>query len=243
MKIIEYLFSMKKENNNHIHPNIRLIIAEAELEKIPASIQHHPQIKSYAKKRNKPATQLLLDSSYHHTAMKKITDGSRRGRPDIVHRCLLLALDSWANYQGLLQCFIHTRHDYIIEVHPSTRLPRQYHRFVGLFEQLMTKAEIRSNQTILLTYKKKTLEKLIQEQESEVVLLWEHGKNISIGDFIKSKKKKPLTIVLGGFPHGDFHKATTIIEQKISVEKQSYTASYLTAKSIISFEQIYCNHK
>jgi rRNA small subunit pseudouridine methyltransferase Nep1 len=220
-----------------------IIIAESEIEPIPTSIQNHPQIKSYVKKKNRPVTNLLLDASFHHAAMKKLPDWSRRGRPDIVHRCALLALDSWANHNGFLQIYIHTRDDYVITINPKTRLPRQYHRFVGLIEQLIEKREICSSDENLLTYKKKTLKQLLADQKNEVVLLWEKGQSISIVDLIESKKGFPLTIVIGGFPHGDFHQSHTLIEQKISVESESYTASYLLAKTIITYEQTGCNHK
>lgn len=233
---------MNQKQNNESRSHLNLIIAEAELECIPSSIQHHPQIKSFAKKRKKPASQLLLDASHHHAAMNKLFENSRRGRPDIVHRCALLALDSWANSQDLLRCYIHTRHDYVIEIHPSTRLPRQYHRFVGLIEQLMKKTEIRTDEHTLLSYKKKSLKELVHNIQGEKILFWEQGKNMTIGDLFASKKQNPLTIIIGGFPHGDFHQPPQLIEQKICVEKETFTASYLTAKSIISFEQNYYHH-
>ena len=232
-----------KTNKETKSPKLIIIIAESEIEPIPKSIQHHPQIKSYVKKKNKQASNVLLDASYHHASMKKLQDWSRRGRPDIVHRCVLFALDSWANHEGLLKIYIHTRNDYVITINPKTRLPRQYHRFIGLIEQLLETKQICFSDEILLTYEKKTLKQLLEEQKGEAVLLWEKGKLISIVDLIESKKGFPLIVVIGGFPHGDFHQAHRLIEQKFSIESESYTASYLTAKTLITFEQVGCNHK
>lgn len=222
--------------------SLTMILAESELERIPSSIQHHPQIKAYAKNRDKLPTELLLDASYHHAAMKKLPEWSRRGRPDIVHRCILFALDSWANTHGLLRFYIHTRNDFVITIHPKTRLPRQYHRFIGLIEQLFDRKEIRSSDDVLLSLKKNTLEELLADQRGKTVLFWEKGKNRSVADLIKSYEP-PLTIVIGGFPHGDFHKASHLIEQKFAVEDELFTASYLVAKTIVTFEQLSCNHQ
>lgn len=223
-------------------PRLTLILAESEIERIPASIQHHPQIKSFAKGRNKPATDLLLDASYHHAAMKKLHESSQRGRPDIVHRCALHALDSWVNGQGLLQLFIHTRDDYVIWMNPKTRLPRQYHRFVGLVEQLFKKKKIETSEDVLLTVEKKDLKTLLEDQNAEPFLLWEKGKKKPLFDVIKSKEDEPLTIVIGGFPHGDFHQASQLIENTFAVEQDCFTASYLLAKSIFTFELVNFNH-
>ena len=221
------------------HQKLTLILAESEIEIIPSSIRFHPQIKSYAKSKNKPASELLLDASYHHAAMKKLPDSSRRGRPDIVHRCALFALDSAINKKGLLKLYIHTRNEKIIWINPKTRLPRQYHRFIGLMEQLMKKNRIETANEVLLSIEPKSLKELLSEQEGETFLLWEQGKKSSFFEMCKNVKHLPLTVVIGGFPHGDFHNASHLIRKKISVDSGSYTASYLLAKTICTFEQIY----
>lgn len=41
-------------------------------------------------------------------------------------------LDSPLNKAGLLQIFIHTRKNVLIEVNPHVRLPRTFKRFAGL---------------------------------------------------------------------------------------------------------------
>jgi rRNA small subunit pseudouridine methyltransferase Nep1 len=231
---------MNQDNNNQ-QSKLTIILAESELERIPQSILHHPQIKSYAKKRKDAASHLLLDATYHHAAMRSLTEWSRRGRPDIIHRCILFVLDSWANTQGLIELFVHTRNDEVIWINQKTRLPRQYNRFVGLFEQLFKEKEISTSEDTLLTCSKKTLKDLVNEQNGEIILFWEKGQKSNIFDMITSKNNLSFTIILGGFPHGDFHHAPSIIDQKISIEDSSLTASYIIAKTIINYEQI-CHH-
>ena len=47
-------------------------------------------------------------------------------------QCLLMLLDSPLNRAGLLQVYIHTERNVLIEVNPSTRIPRTFDRFCGL---------------------------------------------------------------------------------------------------------------
>ena len=54
-------------------------------------------------------------------------------------QCLLMLLDSPLNRAGLLQVYIHTAKNVLIEVHPQTRIPRTFDRFCGLMVQLLYK--------------------------------------------------------------------------------------------------------
>lgn len=53
-------------------------------------------------------------------------------RPDITHQSLLMLFDSPLNRAGLLQVYIHTNKNVLIEVNPQTRIPRTFKRFGGL---------------------------------------------------------------------------------------------------------------
>ena len=242
MKTDEYILYTMIQRNKKDEPELTIILAESEIEKIPPSIQGHPQIKSYARTRGKHANELLLDASYHHAAMKSLPDASRRGRPDIVHRCILSALDSWANHHDKLHCYIHTRDDYVIWINPATRLPRQYHRFVGLMEQLMKQKKISNADEVLLSFERKSLKQLLDDSNGKCFLFWEKGEKISLLETFKKVSGNKITMVIGGFPHGDFHQAQHLIDHKISFEDESFSASYLLSKSIFSFEQVFYGH-
>lgn len=45
---------------------------------------------------------------------------------------LLMLMDSPLNRAGLLQVYIHTQKNVLIEVNPQTRIPRTFDRFCGL---------------------------------------------------------------------------------------------------------------
>lgn len=51
-------------------------------------------------------------------------------------QCLLMLLDSPLNRAGLLQVYIHTEKNVLIEINPQTRIPRTFARFCGLMGKL-----------------------------------------------------------------------------------------------------------
>jgi len=233
---------MSFPNDQKNQKMLTLIFVETELETIPLSIQQHSQVKAYAEKRRRPAAHLILDATYHYHSMRKLPDWKRRGRPDIIHRCLLLALDSWANHQGLLDIYIHTRNDEIIHVDPLVRLPKHYHRFLGLFEQLFEQKTISSESTTFLSIEKQTLDSFVKTFSQPSFLLSEQGKPCRLIDFFHEKIHSHCIIGIGAFPHGDFQKANRYFDECLSVGSISYSASTVTAKALFSFEESF-EHK
>jgi len=57
---------------------------------------------------------------------------------------LLMLFDSPLNRAGLLQVFIHTANNVLIELNPATRIPRTFRRFSGLMVQLLHKYSIQA---------------------------------------------------------------------------------------------------
>ena len=51
-------------------------------------------------------------------------------------QCLLMLMDSPLNRAGLLQVYIHTEKNALIEINPQTRIPRTFERFCGLMGKL-----------------------------------------------------------------------------------------------------------
>ncbi len=121
---------------------LTLLLSDAPLETVPRQLWGHPSVAGYARRRGRPPYRTLLDASVHWQAMKRLPGRERRGRPDIVHVALLLALDSPLCRGGCCRLYLHTVEDKIIEVDPSTRLPRSYQRFVGLMEQLLVEGRV-----------------------------------------------------------------------------------------------------
>ncbi len=211
------------------------MIADSELELVPKSIVEHPAVVNYARRRGKKPEEVILDSSYHHSALKKLEDGDRRGRPDIVHICLLNALESIANKEGKLRVYVHTRNDEVIYIKPETRLPRNYNRFLGLMESLF-KNRVVPKDLELLRLEEKTLGELIEEiGPDEVFVMHEEGELVKPRDFGKSlaELENPVVIV-GGFPHGDFR--SPVKGRKVSLYREPLMAWTVVNEIIVNFE-------
>lgn len=170
-----------------------LILAECELERVPKSLRNQPGIKDRKKKGA-----VLLDSNYHHRAMQSLPDAYRRGRPDITHICLLNALESPLCKEGRLRVIIHTRNDEVIYIDPEWRVPKAYHRFVGLIEQLYDKGSINAGGKELLRFVHKSLPDLIREEAGDLPIKVMHANGEPY------MPEEDAVIIIGGFPHGDF---------------------------------------
>lgn len=211
---------------------LHIVIAESELEPVPGEISNHPSILSHARKRRKKPEKLILDATYHYKALRGLRDGGRRGRPDIVHFCLINSLESPLNKEGKLRIYIHTRNDEVIYVKPEVRIPKNYNRFVGLMENLFEKKAVPG----LLKLEKKSLKELINEiGPDEVFLMHEKGKLIKPPELGKmlSAFEKPV-VVIGGFPHGDFRNPPR--GRRVSIYGGSLTAWVVLNEIIVNYE-------
>ncbi|MCW3977325.1 MAG: 16S rRNA methyltransferase, partial [Candidatus Bathyarchaeota archaeon] len=183
---------------------------------------------------------LLLDRSLHHSAMRRLDDNEKRGRPDITHFALLEALGSPLNKEGLLKVYVHTNKDYVITVNPSTRLPRNYNRFIGLMEQLFHLGKVPSEGETLLKLEPKTLQQLITETEADYVLAFSReGKQKTLHDAVSplQSKQRPA-IIVGGFPHGHFSESTVqLADEVVCVDSEMLEAWTVTSRAIYEYEQ------
>ncbi len=185
---------------------INIIIAEAALETVPPEISDHPAVISSARSRGKHWSEVLLDISLHYAAMRKLQNMSKRGRPDIIHTVLLEALSSPLNLEGFLKVYIHTVNDYVILVDPTTRIPRNYTRFVGLMEQLFKCGQVPPGgvKPLMKAVKMDFGTLLRSIGVDEVITLSESGELRDCETICRMALDEGLPIVIGGFPHGDF---------------------------------------
>ncbi|XP_071066255.1 ribosomal RNA small subunit methyltransferase NEP1 isoform X2 [Dasypus novemcinctus] len=86
----------------------------------------------------------LLNCDKHKSMLLKNGRDPGEVRPDIAHQSLLMLMDSPLNRAGLLQVYIHTQKNVLIEVNPQTRIPRTFDRFCGLMVQLLHKLSVRA---------------------------------------------------------------------------------------------------
>ena len=74
----------------------------------------------------------LLNSDDHRGILKKHGRDLNEPRPDILHQELMTLLDSPLNKAGLLQVYVHTERNVLIELNPKVRIPRTFKRFSPL---------------------------------------------------------------------------------------------------------------
>jgi rRNA small subunit pseudouridine methyltransferase Nep1 len=131
--------------------------------------------------------------------MRRLVDGDRRGRPDIAHVCLLIALDSIASREGDLLVYVHTRDDVILAFDPGTRLPRAQGRFYGILEKILSS----ETGTDLIRYSKMDLAGLCSEISPDTTLVCSpSGKRVNLVDQMSGREH--VLSIIGGFPRGEF---------------------------------------
>ena len=218
-----------------------LVLAEASLEVVPQSLRSNPTIVRQARKRGLRPGNMLLDVSIHHELMGSLPDHARRGRPDIIQITLLSVLGSPLCKEKLMQVYLHTRDDYVIEIDSSTRLPRVYNRFVGLFSQLFEAGKVPpSSKEPLMKLEKKALGALIRQLDPTSVSLFTRiGEPATVEDTMRqlSSEARPL-IIIGGFPHGHLSEENAkLAQRKISIDKSMLETWVVASRAVYEYER------
>ncbi len=217
-----------------------LILAESALETVPKSLWKHPSVKRYAERRGKQPRFVLLDRSYHHSAMKSLKQCEKRGRPDIVHFALLEALGSPLNKEGLLQIYVHTLDNHVIYINSEVRLPKNYNRFVGLIEQLYETKRVPPSGKTLLRLEDKTLAELVNELSPDrIVAFSRRGVKLILEEAILkiSVAEKPA-VLIGGFPHGTFSDETLkLADEVFCIDPEMLEAWTVVSRVVYEYER------
>lgn len=183
---------------------LSLIIAESALELIPEELQGHSSVLSSAKRLGKRPSQILLDISWHFAAMKGIKNEVKRGRPDLIHFCLLEACSIPLFFENKLEVYVHTVDERVITLHNSVRLPKSYHRFAGLIEKLYSEGKIDEGGKRLLEIRKMGFGDLIKRiKPRQIIGLSSKGVRSSYQQVAKEVDEDSC-LVVGGFAKGQF---------------------------------------
>ncbi len=219
-----------------------LTLAESGLELVPRILWSEASVKKTASRRGKRPGEMLLDISLHYSAMKKLRDWRKRGRPDIVHVCLLVGLGTLLNRLGLMETVIHTYQGKVIFLDPRERVPRNYNRFVGLMEQLLIygRVPVKSEKPLMWITGYDLESALFVKDSDYVFLLDENGEKVLPGllaghlvDF-----RRP-SIIVGAFQSGDFKSSVrSLANEVVSLGKIKMDAWNVVARIISSVEDI-----
>ncbi|KAL0985122.1 hypothetical protein UPYG_G00153150 [Umbra pygmaea] len=179
----------------------------------------------------------LLNCDQHKSMI--IKDGRDPGkiRPDIAHQCLLMLMDSPLNRAGLLQVYIHTERNALIEINPQTRIPRTFTRFCGLMVQLLHKLSVRAADG------PDRLLKLIKNPVSNHLPVGcvRIGTSFSSGDAVNARslvpEEGPAAVVIGAFAHGAVKVDYT--DKTVSISNYPLSAALTCAKMCSAFEEVW----
>ena len=219
---------------------LSLVLAESSIELVPNELVHHPTILKWAQRKRRDPAGLVLDQTYHHSAILRLGPRGRgRGRPDIPHFSLLLALGSPLNLTGGLRCYVHTRDNNIIKIDPKTRLPRNTDRFTSLLEQLYQEKVVPPNGRPLLSLRPGHIGDLLEEISGRVVALTTTGLPKPMDEVASrlAEHDNPVLLV-GGFPTGHFSKETlSKANESYQIYSQGLEAWTVLARAVYDYER------
>jgi rRNA small subunit pseudouridine methyltransferase Nep1 len=217
---------------------LTVILAECGLELIPEDIKNNPAIPKNIKSQSYPSK--LLDNALHHTAMGKLKDVAKRGRPDITHVCLLNALGSPSSKSGNLKLYIHTLNNKIYEINPEIKIARNYNRFKGLMAKLLIEDEIRTEDLLLISRIKKNLSEIVNSFSNEEIILFS-----SKGELVKNHLElfnknlnKNYVVIVGCYQKGYFSDEVLSLSNRIVSISHYHLDAWVALSKVIGYYEI-----
>ena len=217
---------------------IFLVLAESALELVPKKLRNHPSVISHAQKLEKKSSEILLDNSWHFAAMKGIEDELKRGRPDLIHFCLLEATTIPLYKKNQIRIFVHTIDDKVIYLGENVHIPKSYHRFEGLIEKLFLEKTIKYQNKTLLEIKENSFSDLIEEiNPSQIIGFSTKGTEHDF-ESAASLLHDNYCIVVGGFQKGHFSdKIQDRLNQLVSIKDASLEAHVVVSRILYEYEK------
>jgi len=220
-----------------------LILVETGLELIPDQIRNHPSVTKNLKVSDYSSQ--LLDNALHHSAMKSLKNYEKRGRPDIVHNCLLNALGSPLNKSGNLKIYLHTVKDQIFYIDPIIRIARNYNRFKGLMAKLLIEGQIEFGDSLMISQFRKSLIDIIKSvRKREILIFTKEGKLLENYYNLFSKDlSKNYIVIIGGFQKSKFSQDILDLSSNYFSISQYSLDAWVVVNKIISYYEIIHNIK
>jgi rRNA small subunit pseudouridine methyltransferase Nep1 len=184
--------------------------------------------------------QELLNVDDHQQLLRKKGRDMADARPDITHQCLLNLLDSPLCKAGLMQIFVHTARNVLIEVSPHTRIPRTFKRFAGVMVQLLRELKVvaaDNSHDVLMRVVKNPIEAHLPPGARRVASS-SHATDLKqLDDLVAelSPADEPVVFVIGAFAKGDFEPA--YVDTRVSFSQYPLSAALACAKVSSAFEK------
>ena len=215
---------------------LNFVLAESALELVPREIRKAPAVASDSRRREVDASAILLDRSFHHSAMLKLRDSERRGRPDLVHTTLLTVVGTPLYLEGRVKALVHTYDGNVLEIEPKTRIPKNYLRFRGLMEEALRERPTSG----LVRVHAMDVRGLVRWLRSDAVIgLSVQGKMATFEELAEeiSRAKEPC-VMMGGFPRGHFRPETlSAIDELVRIHPKPLEAHVVASRMIYEVEK------
>lgn len=216
---------------------LTVLLADAELERVPPKLTGHQQVVQSARRVGVSPSKMLLDSSLHYAALRHAPEGERRGRPDLAHFFLLTVLESIPNRLGRVRVLVHTRHDELIRIAPTTRLIRNYNRFCGLIQQLFETGVVGQPEPLLRLESKRSLASILEElmPDRTLVLHPEGTLRVPAALFQPEDASRQVVCVIGGFPSGDYRSVLPADAERVAIFPGALTVWTVAAEILAHY--------
>ena len=178
----------------------------------------------------------IINSDDHRNLIKKMNKSFEDFRPDVLHHCLLNLFESPLNKAGMLQVFIRTKENVLIEISPKTKIPRTIKRFCGLMGQLLQKYRIRAmnSSEVLLKVIKNPITQYIPFG-CPIISTSEKSNTVKLEDYIYNLKSNNVAFVVGAISKGDVN--IDYMTDTISISSFPLTAGIVCSKICTAFEK------
>lgn len=147
-------------------------------------------------------------------------------------------MDSPLNRAGMLQVYIKTEKNVLIEVNPQTRIPRTFKRFAGLMVQLLHKFSVRANETSakLLHVIKNPVTDHLPVGCKKIAMSFS-SKIVKNCRELVPEGDVSIAMVIGAFAHGNLNIDYT--EEDISISNYPLSAALTCTKLCSAFEEVW----
>jgi len=217
---------------------LSLVLAESALELVPPELQSHNSVRASSRRFNKKPSEILLDVSWHFAAMKGIEDEIKRGRPDLIHFCILEACSIPLYFENKIRVFVHTIDNKVIFIGKDVRLPKSYHRFEGLIEKLYLVGKIEENKKKLLEIKEMNFSSLIREIKPKKTIGLSRKGTMSSFHKVAQETDSDTCIVIGGFAKGHFSdEIKKHFDEIVAVDQNPLEAHIIISRLLYEYEK------
>ena len=178
----------------------------------------------------------IINSVDHMNLIKKMNKSYEDYRPDVLHQCLLNLFESPLNKAGMLQVYIRTKENVLIEISPKTKIPRTIKRFCGLMGQLLQQYRIRaynSSEVLLKVIKNPIIQYL--PFGCPIISTNEKSKLIKLEEYINNLKSNNVAFVVGAISKGDIN--IDYMSETISISSFPLTAGIVCSKICTAAEK------